>query len=83
MTIEQKIEVPVSHWLFLEVPPEVPAGEAKLTYTSDSVNKDTGFAGSDELKAMLKNLHGSLDKNAFGGLDGVAYQRKVRNEWDS
>ena len=35
-----------------------------------------------EVRATLQRLKGSLPSSAFGGLDGVAYQRKVRAEWD-
>ena len=91
MTIEQTVEVPPSHRLFVEVPKEVPVGKAILTFTSLSAKDDTEKAQQiwsnnrtkpDELKKKLQNLHGSLGKNAFGALDGVTYQRKVREEWD-
>jgi len=91
MTIEQTVEVPPSHRLLVEVPQEVPAGKAILTFTSVSAEDDTEYAQQiwsnnrakpEELKEKLQNLHGSLGENAFGALDGVAYQRKVREEWD-
>ena len=37
----------------------------------------------EEIKNKLNNLRGSLGKDAFGGMDGVTYQRKVRDEWAS
>jgi hypothetical protein len=92
MRIEQTVEIPSNRRLFIDVPPEVPVGKAILTFTPASANKDMEFAGAiwaasrarpEELKAKLHNLHGSLGKNAFGGMDGVAYQRKVREEWDN
>ena len=93
MAIEQtvEIEIPPSHRLFVEVPQEVPAGKAMLTFTSVSAKDDTESAqqiwsnnhnNPEELKEKLQNLHGSLGDNAFGSLDGVAYQRKIREEWD-
>jgi len=92
MAIEQtvEIEIPPSHRLFVEVPQEVPAGKAMLTFTSVSAKDDTEYAKQiwsnnhikpEELKEKLQRLHGRLGKNAFGALDGVAYQRKVREEW--
>ena len=36
----------------------------------------------DELKVKLQKLRASLGTNAYGALDGVAYQHKVRKEWD-
>ena len=41
------------------------------------------LAHPEELKEKLQNLQGSLGKNTFGALDGVAYQHKVREEWGS
>jgi hypothetical protein len=93
MIIEQTIEIPPSHRLFLDVPPEVPAGITKLTFTPASAvpaSTEREYTGgiladnnvlSEELKMKLQNLRGSLGKNAFGGLDGIAYQHKVREEW--
>jgi len=37
MTIEQTIEIPADHRLTLEVPPEIPAGRAILTFTPTPV----------------------------------------------
>jgi len=90
--LEQTVEIPPSHRLFVDVPPEVPVGRAILTFTPLSVSKDLKYAReiwavnrehSEELKAKLQNLQGSLGKTAYGGMDGIAYQRKVRDEWDS
>jgi len=33
MSITQTVEIPVSHRLTIDVPPEVPAGQADITYT--------------------------------------------------
>jgi hypothetical protein len=33
MTIEQTVEIPASHRLMIEVPPEIPAGRAILAFT--------------------------------------------------
>ena len=77
MTIEQTVTIPADRRLFVEVPQEVPAGKAILTYTSVPDGNLTV-----ELKTKLQKLQGSLGENAFGGMDGVTYQRKVRTEWD-
>jgi hypothetical protein len=82
MVIEQTIEVPPSHRLFLDIPPEVPTGKTIITFTTVSAVSTDNSARSEELKMKLMSLRGSLDKNAFGGLDGVAYQNKVRKEWE-
>ena len=83
MIIEQTVEIPADRRLFIEVPQEVPAGKTILTYTSVPVNRDIEYSQSDKVKAKLQKLQGSLGKNAFGALDGVSYQRKVRKEWDN
>jgi len=82
MVIEQTIDIPPSHRLFLDVPPEVPAGKTIITFTTVSAVSADNSARSEELKTKLLSLRGSLGKNAFGGLDGVAYQNKVRKEWE-
>ena len=91
MTIEQTVEIPPSHRLIVEVPPEIPEGKAVLTLTTISVSDDLEHARKiwfnnsvrkEELKEKMNVLRGSLDKNAFGALDGVVYQHKVREEWD-
>jgi len=94
MTYEQTVEIPPDRRLFLDVPPEVPAGKTILTFTpvSDAeVRKDLEYAAGIwannrtrpvELREKLQNLRGSLGQNSFGGLDGVSYQREVREVWD-
>ncbi|MDR2716886.1 MAG: hypothetical protein LBB89_02325 [Treponema sp.] len=75
----------------IDVPPEIPAEEVIFSYTPVSADKDLVCAErvwdyncthTEELKTKLKRLQGSLGENAFDGLDGVAYQHKVRDEWD-
>jgi len=92
MSLEQTVEIPPSHRLFVAVPPEIPVGKAILTFTPASVHKDlvsaeaiwaANRAHPEELKNKLHALQGCLGKDAFGGMDGVTYQRKVREEWDS
>jgi hypothetical protein len=91
MSLEQTVEIPPNRRLFVDVPPEVPVGKVILTFTPLSVSKDLKYAGEiwavvnrdhpEELKAKLQNLQGSLGKTAYGGMDGAAYQRRVREEW--
>ena len=92
MRVEQTVEIPSNRRLLVDVPPEVPIGKAILTFTPASVDKDlesaeatwaANRANPEELKAKLHALQGCLGENAFGGMDGVTYQRKVREEWDN
>jgi hypothetical protein len=92
MAIEQTIEVPLNRRLVIEVPPEVPAGKVILTFTPAGVRETLKSAQEiwtyththkEEIKAELQKLSGSFGKNTFGGLDGLSYQHKVREEWDN
>ena len=95
MTIEQTVEIPSSHILFINVPAEVPAGKAIISFTpvtSTSKTRDLESAGEiwadihthpEKFKAKLQSLQGSLTKNAFESLNGVAYQHKTREEWEN
>ena len=90
--IKQTVEIPINHRLYIDVPPEVPTGKTILTFTPASLYNDiksakeiwiTNKANPEEVKTKLNNLRGSLGKNAFGSMDGVTYQRKVREDWDN
>jgi hypothetical protein len=92
MIIEQTVDIPASHRLVLDVPCEIPAGPVILTFTPARAGTAMEDAGKiwtwnrthgEELRAKLQKLRGSLSAGAFGGLDGVVYQRKVRDEWDA
>jgi hypothetical protein len=92
MRIEQTVEIPSNRRLLVEVPPEVPVGKVVLTFTPASVDEyiesaeaiwAANRAHPEELKAKLHALQGCLEGSAFGGMDGITYQRKVRKEWDN
>lgn len=96
MNITQTVVIPVDHRLFVEVPHEVPTGKIIITYSampdggfdpdgssrSIQANDNIKHSNAIKLKTKLQNLQGSLGKNAFGGMNGVTYQQKVRAEWD-
>ena len=56
MTIEQTVEIPASHRITIDLPPELPAGKAKveLTITPETMPKEktvrplASFAGIDK-----------------------------------
>ncbi|MDR1175046.1 MAG: hypothetical protein LBK83_06210 [Treponema sp.] len=91
MMIEQTIEIPMDRRITIEIPPEVPVGKVILTFTPavdrvlEEAEKiwDWNRAHPGELKAKLLKLRGSLSSGSFGGMDGVSYQRKIRDEWDT
>jgi hypothetical protein len=45
MVIEQAIEIPPNHRLYVDVPPEVPTGKVILTFTPVSAAKKTPKPG--------------------------------------
>jgi len=53
MTIEQTIEIPASHRVFLDLPPELPAGKAKITITPQAEKQ---AANAYETIANLRGL---------------------------
>jgi hypothetical protein len=91
IAIQQTVEIPASRRLIIDVPPEVPAGPVMLTFTPVAnsfvpaeAEKTWAWnrAHSREVQFRLRKLQGSLSSASFGGMDGVSYQRKVRDEWD-
>jgi hypothetical protein len=97
MSVTQTVEIPASHRLTIEVPHEVPAGRAILTFTParspDTVRLPGGNAHTveealqmaaeklaDPNRKPISRHFGILSPNTYG--DGVAYQRKIRGEWD-
>ena len=54
MSVTQTVEIPVSHRLIIDVPPEVPAGYVILTFTPTSAVKDRI---SEEREIELFRLH--------------------------
>ena len=92
MIIEQTVEIPPNRQLFINVPVEVPVGKTRISFSPFSEFRDIEYAehiwmknhsSLEETRAKLQKLHGSLGETAFGGLDGVTYQRKLREEWEN
>jgi hypothetical protein len=76
MSITQTVDIPESHRLIIDVPPEVPAGPVVLTFTPAADQRPD--AASDRIP--ISRFFGILSPETYG--DGVAYQRKIRDEWD-
>ena len=72
MVIEQTIEVPASRRITLDLPPELPIGRAKVTVTLEATHKNN--------RTPISQFFGILSPNTYG--DAVAYQRKIRDEWN-
>ena len=79
MVVEQSVEIPPNRQLLVKVPQEIPIGRAIIKFSSVP---ETSINNPEDLKTKLQNLRGCLGESAFGGLDGIEYQKKVREEWD-
>ena len=66
MTIEQTIEIPASHRVFLDLPPELPAGKAKITITPQT-GKQTANAYEtiENLRGFARKLGSTLTVEGF------------------
>jgi len=81
MTVTQTVEIPASHKLVIDVPSEVPAGQAVLTFTPAQTRKPTDQrSDASPNYKPISQYFGILSPDTYG--DGVAYQRKLRDEWD-
>lgn len=76
-TIHQTIEILPDRRLRLDLamPEDVPAGKAEVTITVLPVEKTMP-------PETLRSLSGSLANSKAFGRDGVAIQRKMRDEWE-
>jgi hypothetical protein len=78
MALIQTIDIPAgigcSRQLTIDVPSEVPAGPVVLSFTPAEA------AAKKPIRKPLSHYIGSCP--GFLGADPVAYQRKLRNEWD-
>jgi hypothetical protein len=97
MTIEQIIDIPANHRITLEVPRAIPEGKTILSFTPVSdvaVNSPSTDSPRTIEEALQVAKAKAADPNRkpfsrhYGTLKGmwegdeVAYQRKLRDEWD-
>jgi hypothetical protein len=55
MTIEQTVEIPASHRIFLDLPPDLPTGRAKLELTVTP--KRQNYHGKNSKNSSKKYVH--------------------------
>ena len=83
MTIEQTIEVPLSHRITLDLPPELPVGKAKITVTPETVPCEKTVKPLESLLGIHKGLD-TMDayftrKRIDKALEDSQYERSMRN----
>ena len=72
MSITQTVEIPVDHRLTIDVPPEVPAGRAVLTFTPASTGKEPiQRSEARDIEIINKNAE-RLNREA---MDVLLYQK--------
>jgi len=94
MTIEQIVDIPANRRITLEVPQTVPIGKNILSFTPVSVSQTADVSprttaearqieeakAADPNRKPISHYFGILSPETYG--DPVAYQRKLRDEWD-
>jgi hypothetical protein len=73
MTVEQTIEVPASHRIFLDLPPELPVGKTKveLIFTPLSDAPHTGSNGKIRLTRQM--IDEMLQREPLRSLSGILH----------
>ena len=66
MTIEQTIEVPVNHRIFLDLPLELPVGKAKITITPQTEKPAANaYESIENLRGLAKKKGSTLTVESF------------------
>jgi hypothetical protein len=82
MVIEQTVEIPASHRLTIEVPPEVPAGRTILTFTPayEVSSAARGQSKNESFRDALRRAYGAWQEKPWeNGLEDI---RTMREEWN-
>jgi hypothetical protein len=84
MTVTQTVEIPADRRLTIDVPPEIPAGaiaRVELIFSPHREAVESAILQQrTENRTPISQYFNILSPDTYG--DGVAYQRKLRNEWD-
>jgi len=87
MVIEQIVDIPANRRIAIEVPQTVPVGKNVLSFTpvpGGEPRSSASAAGSTKTanpkRKPISHYFGILSPETYG--DPVAYQRKLRDEWD-
>jgi hypothetical protein len=74
ITIEKIVEIPADHRLVIEVPPEVPAGRAVLTFTPAAGTRP-GRRLTERQKAAIEKCRG-IAKGVLSSEESLAMRRE-------
>jgi hypothetical protein len=84
MTITQTVEIPADHRITFEIPQEIPVGTITRVELIFSPHREVTDSAIQQRRAEnrtpISQYFNILSPDTYG--DGVAYQRKLRNEWD-
>ena len=89
MTIEQTIEVPASHRITLEIPPQIPVGTTRLviqfpfkedTQTATVPQEVKGQLNNEAFRQALRRAHGAWKDNPW--MNHLSDVNSMRNEND-
>jgi hypothetical protein len=66
MTIEQTVDIPADHRIFLDVPPEAPAGRTRITVTFETDGAAPNrYATLENLRGIAKRMGSTLTVKQF------------------
>ena len=66
MIIEQTIEIPANRRIFLDLPPELPMGRAKVTVVPEMEKPDTrAYEAVESLRGLAKKMGSTLSVENF------------------
>jgi hypothetical protein len=92
MTIEQTVEIPASHLLTVEVPREIPAGKAILTFTAAPAGDEVlpgearGQSRNEAFRRALRRACGAWAdrpwENAAGDINALRDGWGHRDPWN-
>ena len=81
MTITQTVEIPASRRLIIDVPHEIPAGEVIIAFTPAHDQRSIDQQSENTcVRKSISSYFGIISPDTYG--EGVAYQRKLRDEWN-
>ncbi|MCL1893769.1 MAG: hypothetical protein FWG02_06005 [Holophagaceae bacterium] len=80
MTITQTVDIPPSHRLTIDVPPEIPAGRVLLTFTP-AVTHDLKPMGIEDIRQLLRKEMAERGTSAVTALSEDGWEAHVRERY--